>query len=154
MVELDLFRHFRVRAAGPSADAQRRASARLARAMEGEHAREERVGRSGRRRLFVMAAAALVVAVATASAFGTARDLFLGNAASHRYGLGALPGRLTGGISPSSLSRACNIRILLPAGSRCPLVSDPIPTPRQGSKQASQSPRCVSRVTAPLRSTS
>jgi Tol biopolymer transport system component len=78
MVELDLFRDFRLGAAGPSGDAQRQASARLARAMEGKHTRGG-VGRSRRRRrVLVLAAMSLVVAVATASAFGTVRDLLFG----------------------------------------------------------------------------
>ncbi len=81
MAELDLFRNFRRGVAAPSADAHRRASARLARALDeasgGKHGTRMRV-RGGRRRLVVLAAAVLVVVVGAASAFGTVRDL-LGN---------------------------------------------------------------------------
>ena len=80
MVELDLFRNFRRGVAAPSADAHRRASARLARALDeatGER-HGTRVRASGRRRLVVLAAAVLVVVVGAASAFGTVRGL-LGN---------------------------------------------------------------------------
>ena len=79
MVELDLFRNFRRGVAAPSTDAHRRASVRLARALDeatgGQHG--TRVPASGRRsRLVVLAAAVLVVVVGAASAFGTVRDLF------------------------------------------------------------------------------
>ena len=81
MAELDLFRNFRRGVAAPSADAHRRASARLARALDeatgGKHGTRMRV-RGGRRRLVVLAAAVLVVVVGAASAFGTVRGL-LGN---------------------------------------------------------------------------
>ena len=78
MVELDLFRNFRRGVAAPSPDAQRRASARLARALDEATGGEQgtRVRPSGRRRLLVLAAAVLVVVVGAASAFGTVRDLF------------------------------------------------------------------------------
>ncbi len=79
MVELDLFRNFRRGVATPSTDAHRRASARLARALD-----EATGGQQGtrlrpsvrRRRFLVLAAAVLVVVVGAASAFGTVRGLF------------------------------------------------------------------------------
>ena len=79
MDELDLFRTFRRGVAAPSADAQQRASSRLASTLE------EAIGRvqptrwrhgGHRRRLGALATAALVVVVGTASAYGTARVLF------------------------------------------------------------------------------
>lgn len=79
MDEVDLFRNFRRGVAAVSADAQRRASARLASALD-EGVRRERVARvrhgGRRRRLVVLAAAVLVVVVGTASAFGTVRGIF------------------------------------------------------------------------------
>ena len=84
MDELDLFRNFRQGVAAPSPDARRRASARLASALEVPMRREQatRAHHGGRRRLLVVAAAALVVVVATASAFGTVREIF-GNSPPH-----------------------------------------------------------------------
>ena len=77
MDELDLFRSFRRGVATPSADAQRRAFARLASALEEATGREAaHVHHGRRRRLIVLAAAVLAVVVVTASAFGTVRDLF------------------------------------------------------------------------------
>jgi hypothetical protein len=85
MVELDLFRNFRRGVAAPSTDAHRRASARLASALDetigGEQGTRMR-HRGHHRRLAVLAAAVLVVVVVTASAFGTVRDLF-GNGKPH-----------------------------------------------------------------------
>ena len=52
-----------------------------------------------RRRIVVLAAAALFVAVASASAFGTVRDLFFGERRTRRRQ--PLPGRPMGGASPS-----------------------------------------------------
>jgi hypothetical protein len=79
MAELDLFRNFRRGAAAPSTNAQRRASARLASALDeatgGEHGTHVRAS-GRRRRLVVLAAAVLVVVVGAASAFGTVRGLF------------------------------------------------------------------------------
>ena len=79
MAELDLFRNFRRGVAAPSTDAHRRASARLASALDEATGGQPgtRVRPSGRRRLLVLAAAAvLVVVVGAASAFGTVRDLW------------------------------------------------------------------------------
>ena len=81
MDELDLFRTFRRGVAAPSADAQRRASARLTSALEEAIGREQgaHLRHGGRRRRFVvLAAAAIVVVVATASAFGTVRSFIEG----------------------------------------------------------------------------
>jgi hypothetical protein len=84
MDELDLFRSFRRGVAAPSQDAQRRASARLASALDEPIGREHaaRPHRGHRRHLVALAAAALVVVVVTASAFGTVRGLF-GNGKPH-----------------------------------------------------------------------
>jgi hypothetical protein len=79
MDELDLFRNFRRGVATPSADAQRRASARLASALDEVVGRENaaRLRRGRRRRVVALAAAVLVVVVGTASAFGGVRAFFL-----------------------------------------------------------------------------
>ena len=81
MVELDLFRNFRRGVAAPTQDAQRRASARLASALDEATGGEQRtrvrpIGR--RRRVVALAAAVLVVVVGAASAFGTVSGLFGG----------------------------------------------------------------------------
>jgi hypothetical protein len=77
MDELDLFRNFRRGVAAPSADARRRASARLASALEEATGREQVAGsRHGRRRRVVLLAAATVVVVGTASAFATVNEFF------------------------------------------------------------------------------
>ena len=81
MVELDLFRNFRRGVAAPTQDARRRASARLASALDEATGGEQRtrvrpIGR--RRRVVALAAAVLVVVVGAASAFGTMRGLFGG----------------------------------------------------------------------------
>lgn len=70
MADLDLFRDFRRSVAGPTDDAQRRAAARLASAMEQEHGRGTRIPRLVRERpgRTVLAFAALVGA-ATAALF-------------------------------------------------------------------------------------
>ena len=80
MVELDLFRNFRRGVAAPSPDAHRRASARLARALD------EATGDVSRELACAPAAVAADSSCsllrcsssswATASAFGTVRDLF------------------------------------------------------------------------------
>ena len=67
MDELDLLREFRRGAAAPSEDARRRASARLMKAIHGEHSRGSRVMRLiGKRRYSAVALAALAGATATA----------------------------------------------------------------------------------------
>jgi len=78
MDELDLFRNFRRGVAAPTTDAHRRASVRLASALEAVpgRVRPARAHRDGRRRLVALAAAVLVVVVGTASAFGTVRGIF------------------------------------------------------------------------------
>jgi hypothetical protein len=78
MAELDLFRTFRGAVAPMSAEAERRASARLKAAIEetpvsGGPARADH---ERHRRIVVFAAAALVVVVAAASAVAAARELF------------------------------------------------------------------------------
>jgi WD40-like Beta Propeller Repeat len=80
MDELDLFRDFRRGADAPSADAQRRASDRLE-SMLAQAPRAQAGHRRRRRRspYIVLAATSLVLVVGTASAFGTVRDLFLGD---------------------------------------------------------------------------
>ena len=80
MVELDLFRNFRRGVAAPTQDAQRRASARLASALDEATGGEQRtrVRPIGRRRVVALAAAVLVVVVGAASAFGTVSGLFGG----------------------------------------------------------------------------
>jgi TolB protein len=86
MDELDRFRDFRSGVAAPSGDARGRAFAALASTIASEQMprtrRRSRVrfmSHHGRRqRLLVLAAAALLVAIGTASAFGTVRDLFFG----------------------------------------------------------------------------
>ena len=81
MDELDLFRNFRRGADTPSADAQRRASDRLESVFAQAPSRAQADRRRGPRRwrhIVVLATAALVLVVGTASAFGTVRDLFLG----------------------------------------------------------------------------
>jgi Tol biopolymer transport system component len=82
MDELDLFRDFRRGADAPSADAQRRASDRLESVLAQAPGRAQAGRRFRRRRwphIVVLAAASLVLVVGTASAFGTVRDLFLGD---------------------------------------------------------------------------
>lgn len=79
MDEVDLFRNFRRGVAAPSAEAQRRASALLASALEeaaGQKSAARPLQGRGRRRLVAFAAAVVVVVVGTASAFGTARGIF------------------------------------------------------------------------------
>ena len=65
MYELDLFRDFRRGVAAPSADAKRRASARLASVLEEAIGREQaaRLRHGGRRRRLVALAAAVLVVV-------------------------------------------------------------------------------------------
>ena len=73
MDEMDLFRNFRRGVAAPSAEAQRRASARLASALDGVVGREKAArSRHGRRRwpLVALAAAILVGGLLVAPAFG------------------------------------------------------------------------------------
>lgn len=74
--QLDLFRRFRHRAAPPGADARLRASALLGQAMDAEKKRA--FERPRRTRVVVLAVAALVVVVGTASAFATARTVLGG----------------------------------------------------------------------------
>jgi Tol biopolymer transport system component len=86
MTELNHFCDFRRRVAPPSRDARQRASARLASAIAGEQPpgtgrlrlARFRAHTDSRRRLLVLAAAVLIVAIGTASAFGTVRGLFFG----------------------------------------------------------------------------
>jgi hypothetical protein len=86
MNELDLFRDFRRGVAPPSSDAKARASARLASAVAEAHtASTDRRRLRGslahaggwRLRLVLLAAAALIAVVGTASAFSTVRDFIL-----------------------------------------------------------------------------
>jgi len=72
MNELDLFRDFRRGVAPPTTDARGRASALLAAAVAGAHTTT-----SHRGRLVLLAAAALVAFVGSASAFSTVRDFIL-----------------------------------------------------------------------------
>lgn len=93
MDELDRFRDFRSAVAAPSGDAKRRAFTRLERAIASEQSPRRPAPRTpsalragGRRRVLVLSATALIVAVASASAFGTVRDLFFGADRSAYHG--------------------------------------------------------------------
>ena len=101
MAELDLFRNFRRGVAAPSTDAHRRASARLARALDEATGGQQgtRVRPGGRRRLLVLAAAVLVVVVGAASAFGTVRGLF--GDGNRALNVTTLPSKARGGALAS-----------------------------------------------------